>query len=122
MSHPAGARHGVPHGLAANAINLPHVIRFNCAGGEEIANRYRDIAEIFDVETGGSDEALGDALATHVSGMTGALGLEQRLSEVGVPEADIPGLVDGAMGDGCTLTNARELTEEDFEALYKAAL
>ena len=32
MSHPAGAHFGVPHGVA-NAINLPHVIRFNAAGG-----------------------------------------------------------------------------------------
>jgi alcohol dehydrogenase class IV len=28
MSHPAGAQFGVPHGVA-NAIHLPHVIRFN---------------------------------------------------------------------------------------------
>ena len=30
MSHPAGAQFGVPHGVA-NAIHLPHVIRFNAA-------------------------------------------------------------------------------------------
>ena len=32
MSHPAGAQFGVPHGVA-NAIHLPHVIRFNAEGG-----------------------------------------------------------------------------------------
>jgi alcohol dehydrogenase class IV len=26
------------------------------------------------------------------------------------------------MGDGCTLVNPRELTEEDFTELYEAAL
>ena len=121
MSHPAGAHHGVPHGVA-NAINLPHVIRFNCAGGPEIADRYRDIAELMGAESGGSDTDVGDALASWVTDMTTRIGLPQRLSEVGVPEADIPVLVEGAMGDGCSLTNARELTDADFEALYKQAI
>jgi alcohol dehydrogenase class IV len=121
MSHPAGARHGVPHGVA-NSINLPHVIRFNCAGGPEIADRYRDIAEVMGAEAGGSDEEVGEALAAWMTELTTRIGLPQRLSEVGVPEADVPNLVEGAMGDGCSITNARELTEEDFEALYKQAL
>ena len=45
-----------------------------------------------------------------------------RLSEVGVQESAIPILVDGAMGDGCTLVNPREPTEEDFAELYEKAL
>jgi alcohol dehydrogenase class IV len=121
MSHPAGAQYGVAHGVA-NSINLPHVIRFNCAGGPEIADRYRDLAELLGAEPGGSDAEVGEALATWVTELTSAMGLPQRLSEVGVPEAGIPDLVEGAMGDGCSLTNARELTEEDFEQLYQSAL
>jgi alcohol dehydrogenase class IV len=39
-----------------------------------------------------------------------------------VPEEGIPALVEGAMGDGCTLVNARELTEEDFAELFRRAL
>jgi alcohol dehydrogenase class IV len=111
----------VPHGVA-NAIHLPHVIRFNARGGADIANRYRDLADLFGVESGGSDDAVGDALAEHVSGITARMGLPTRLSEVGVPESGIPALVEGAMGDGTTLLNPREPTEEDYEALYKAAL
>ena len=107
MSHPAGAHFGVPHGVA-NAIHLPHVIRFNARGGSDIANRYRDINELFGVESGGSDDAVGDALADHVSGITSRMGLPTRLSEVGVPESGIPALVEGAMGDGTTLLNPRE--------------
>ena len=38
------------------------------------------------------------------------------------PEAGIPDLVEGAMGDGCSLTNARELEPEHFEELYKQAI
>ena len=121
MSHPCGARFGVPHGVA-NAINLPHVIRFNAAGGSDIADRYRDLAEVLGVEAGGSDADVGDALASHVETMVERMGLPTRLSQVGVPEEGIPALVEGAMGDGLTLLNPREPSEEDYAALFRRAL
>ena len=65
---------------------------------------------------------MGDALAAYVSDLIGTLGLPKRLSEVGVPEEGIPALVEGAMGDGCTLMNPREPSEEDMRELYLAAL
>jgi alcohol dehydrogenase class IV len=117
MSHPAGAHFGVPHGVA-NAIHLPHVIRHNAAAGGDVADRYRDIGEIFDV----SQPEIGDALAEYVTGLVDRLGLPTRLSQVGVPEDGISALVDGAMGDGTTLLNPREMSEEDYAELYRAAL
>jgi alcohol dehydrogenase len=121
MSHPAGAHFDVPHGIA-NAINLPWVIEYNAAGGTDIANRYRDVNELFGLEAGGDDATVAHALAEHVRDLVSSLGLPTRLSEVGVPESAIPALVDGAMGDGCTLVNPREATEEDFAQLYEKAL
>jgi alcohol dehydrogenase class IV len=121
MSHPCGGQYGVPHGIA-NAINLPWVIEYNAAGGEEIADRYRVICDVIGTEASGAGADVGKALADEVRGLTGRLGLPQRLSEVGVPEEGIPLLVEGAMGDGCTLVNARELTEDDFTELYRKAL
>jgi alcohol dehydrogenase class IV len=118
MSHPVGALFGVPHGVA-NAIHLPHVIRFNAAGGPDIADRYGDVAEVLGVDRGA---AVGDALAEHVTELVARLGLPTRLSEVGVPESGIPQLVEGAMGDGTTLLNPREAGEEDYAALYRRAL
>ncbi|MFL5866571.1 MAG: iron-containing alcohol dehydrogenase [Thermoleophilaceae bacterium] len=114
MSHPAGAQFGVPHGVA-NAIHLPHVIRFNAEGGADIADRYSDIADVFDLGDA-------DALADHVAAMVERLGLPTRLSQVGVPEDGIPALVEGAVGDGTTLLNPRELSEEDYAELYRRAL
>jgi len=121
MSHPCGGHYGVAHGVA-NAINLPWVIEFNAEGGEDIADRYRTIAELYGIDAPGDREQVGKALSDHVRGLTAELGLPQRLSEVGVPEAGIPALVEGAMGDGCTLVNPREPTEEDFAELYGRAL
>jgi alcohol dehydrogenase class IV len=117
MSHSAGAHFGVPHGVA-NAIHLPHVIRHNAAGGAEIADRYRDIGDLFDLD----GREIGDSLAAWVTELTAGLGLPTRLSQVGVPEDGIPALVEGAMGDGTTLLNPREMEEDDYAALYQAAL
>ncbi len=121
MSHPCGGHYGVAHGVA-NAINLPWVIEYNAAGGEGIADRYRVVCEVMDVEVAGSGPDVGRALADEVRALTGRLELPQRLSEVGVPEDGIPRLVEGAMGDGCTLVNAREPSEEDFAGLFRKAL
>jgi len=121
MSHPCGGQFGVPHGVA-NAINLPHVIRFNAAGGSDIADRYRDLAGVLGVESEGSDAEVGDALASHVERMVARMGLPTRLSEVGVPAEGIPALVEGAMGDGLTLLNPREPSEEDYAELFARAL
>ena len=117
MSHPAGAHFGVPHGVA-NSIHLPHVIRHNAAGAEDIAERYRDIGELFDVH----EPEIGEALAAYLTELSVRIGLPTRLSEVGVPESGIPALVDGAMGDGTTLLNPREMGEEDYAQLYRQAL
>jgi alcohol dehydrogenase class IV len=118
MSHAAGALFGVPHGVA-NAIHLPHVIRFNAQGGPDIADRYGDLAEVLGVEPG---PAVGDALAEHITELVARLGLPTRLSEVGVPESGIPALVEGATGDGTTLLNPREVGEEDYAELYRRAM
>jgi alcohol dehydrogenase class IV len=102
----------------ANAIHLPHVIRHNAAGGEDIADRYRDIAELFDIQ----EPDIGEALAQHITELIRRLGLPTRLSEAGVPESGIPALVEGAMGDGTTLLNPREMGEDDYAELYRSAL
>jgi alcohol dehydrogenase class IV len=116
MSHSVGAHYGVPHGVA-NAIHLPHVVRHN-AGEPEIADRYRDVGDVFDVH----DPDIGGALAAYLTDLTARLGLPTRLSQVGVPEEGIPALVEGAMGDGTTLLNPREMDEDDYAELYRGAL
>jgi alcohol dehydrogenase class IV len=118
LSHPCGAIYNVPHGVA-NAINLPVTIEYNVAGGEDIAARYRDIAELLGVEPRGE---VGHALANHVRELVSSLGLPTRLSQVGVAAAGIPQLVDAAMGDACTLVNPRVPSAEDLAELYRQAL
>src|SRR5439155_20941164 len=77
LSHPAGAHYDVPHGVA-NAIHLPWAIEFNAAGGEPIAERYRDINETSGPEVGAAGEQGGHALADYVRGVVTRLGLPRR--------------------------------------------
>ncbi|UJA19253.1 iron-containing alcohol dehydrogenase [Thermoleophilia bacterium SCSIO 60948] len=120
MSHPAGARYGVAHGVA-NAICLPWVIEFN-SHSEEYGGRLVDCAELMGVETAGGPVEVGKALAERVRELTATLGLPTRLSQVGVPEAGIAQLAEDAMGEGPTLANPREVSEEEFVELYEKAL
>jgi alcohol dehydrogenase class IV len=121
MSHPCGARHGVPHGVA-NAINLPPVIEFNAVASEQVADQFRSAAELLGVDARGDGEHVGRALADHVRNLRARLGLPGRLSEVGVPEEGIPQLAEDAMGEGSTLVNPREPSADDFVELYHQAL
>ena len=116
MSHPAGAQFGVPHGVA-NAIHLPHVIRHNAAGGPTSRTATATSARSSTSRPG--DRRRAGRLRHRP---VGRLGLPTRLSQVGVPEDGIPALVEGAMGDGTTLLNPREMAEEDYAELYRAAL
>ena len=118
MSHPAGAQFGVPHGVA-NAIHLPHVIEHNAAGGSDIADRYRDIAEHVRRRRPGGRPGAG-GLPDRPDRAAGAA--DAPVARSACPRAAIPALVEGAMGDGTTLLNPREMGEEDYAELYRKAL
>jgi alcohol dehydrogenase class IV len=121
MSHPCGARYGVPHGVA-NSINLPPVIEFNAAASDEVTDQFRTVADLLGVDSAGGGEEVGKALADHVRDLRGRLGLPSRLSEVGVPEDGIPQLAEDAMGEASTLVNPREPSADEFAELFRQAL
>jgi alcohol dehydrogenase len=98
------------------------VIEFNAVASEEVADQFRGAAELLGVDAAGDGESIGRALADHVRELRSRLGLSGRLSEVGVPEEAIPQLAEDAMGEGSTLVNPREPSEEDFVALFEQAL
>jgi alcohol dehydrogenase len=98
------------------------VIEFNAVASEEVAEQFRGAAELLGVDAAGGRESIGRALADYVRELRGRLGLPGRLSEVGVPEEGISQLAEDAMGEGSTLVNPREPSEEDFVELFRQAL
>jgi len=119
LSYPLGAVYGVPHGLA-NALLLPHVMRFNCLGSPD---KFALIAEIMgeDVEDLSPREAARLA-AEAVAELMDDLRLPEGLDFLNIPEDSFPKLAEKAL----TLTrvmdnNPRTMTLEDAVAIYQEA-
>jgi alcohol dehydrogenase len=111
MAHVIGARHSVHHGTA-NAICLPHVMRFN---NDELQARYRDVAEALGVDTRGlSDEAAGLRAADAVATLLASVKLPSRLREVKVPEADLEACAEGSLADGAIVFNGKFAADKDL--------
>src|SRR5262249_57077513 len=82
-AHHVGGLYNVPHG-EANAILLPHTIRFNL---EASAERQALIAEAMGINTTGmTPHAAGLAAADAVAQLCRQLGLPARLRDVDVPQ------------------------------------
>ena len=120
LAHVVGARHHVHHGTA-NAILLPHVVRFNAV---ELSDRYRDLALAMGLDVRDSSEAVAaDALANAIADLISGSGLPTRLRDAGVPEEDLHASAEQALSDGAIVYNGRfaadaELTLEVLRAAF----
>jgi alcohol dehydrogenase class IV len=103
IAHSVGGRHGVHHGLA-NAIALPHVIRFNAV---DVAGIYADAARAIGVTAEASDEAAAEALAAAVADLCRRVAVPLRYRDAGVPQDDLPAIADLAVTDGAIVYNPR---------------
>jgi alcohol dehydrogenase len=119
MAHQVGGALDLPHGVL-NGILLPHVIRFNAPAA---SSRYRAVAEALGLDvTGMPAEEVAYRVADEVRAVADRLAVPRGLAELGVREADIPGLVSGTLEDVCLSTNPREASAGDVTALFAAAL
>ena len=114
LAYPLGGHFHVPHGLS-NCLVLPHVLEFNMPAAEPL---YAELAPIvFPGAKGGA------ALAEGFRRLAPEVGLETRLSGLGVSHNHLPMLAADAMKQTRLLVNnPRELTEADALAIYEAAL
>jgi alcohol dehydrogenase len=111
MAHVIGARHAVHHGTA-NAICLPHVMRFN---NDELAARYKQVAEALGCDVRGlSDEAAGLKAADAVANMVAAVKLPTKLRDVKVPESDLDACAEGSLSDGAIVFNGKFAADKDL--------
>jgi alcohol dehydrogenase class IV len=106
LGHAIGARHAVENGVA-NAIVLPHVLRFNAeAAGPGLAK----VAAALGLPAGGGASPLG-AILDSVGALVDALALPRRLRDVGVPHEALPKIAGHAMGDWFLRGNPRPVRD-----------
>ena len=118
LSYPLGSRHHIPHGHA-NAILLPHVLRFNLPAAPE---RYAAVALAVGAMEQASPEATAEAGLVRLWQLILDTGLEMRLSALRIPESEIPALA----AEGLALTrlmknNIAVISQRDAEQIYRSA-
>ena len=121
LAYPIGGTFHVPHGLS-NALVLPHVLRFNMSVSTEA---YAELAPSLFPELAALADPTERArqMIERLSGLTEKLGLQTRLTEVGITENDLSRMAQDAMKQTRLLVNnPKALTEADAFKIYKAAL
>lgn len=119
MAHQLGAVYDTPHGIA-NALLLPVVMAYN---GEVCYERFRTILSAlgYDAKNDSKEEVI-SKFVDEIKKLSKAVGITMTISDYGVKEADLEMLADKAMEDPCKPGNPREVTKEDFIALYRKAM
>ncbi|MGZ8467926.1 MAG: iron-containing alcohol dehydrogenase [Gemmatirosa sp.] len=119
LAYPLGGHFHVPHGLS-NALVLLPVLEFNLPMADRL---YAELAPALRVQgSAAARPASGRALLDGLAELTGDLGLERRLRDVGVREDDLPMLARDAMQvQRLLVNNPRDVTYEDALAIYRQA-
>ena len=135
LAHKLGGEYHIPHGCA-NAILLPHVIRYN---GVECPTKFTSFPKyesyivadkIFELmkKLGKNPATKAEAvemLAREVEDLNRHLGIPASLKEYGIDEQDFLAkfhdLADLAFGDQCTTANPRLPLVSELEELYLKA-
>jgi alcohol dehydrogenase class IV len=112
----------ISHG-AALTILLPSIMEFNLVA---VPERFAKIAELMGENIEGCTlmEAARKSIDA-VRSLARDLGMAETLSEVGIKESDLPGIVDdfsGQMGLFMEANNPRNATREEVIGILKAAL
>jgi maleylacetate reductase len=107
MAQAIGGTYGLPHGTL-NGICLPPVLRFNAAFAPAAVARFGEAV-------GSRDDPAGRVE------VLSALAGPTRLSELGVPDADLPGLAAAAAQRGGNLANPRPASPDEIERLLREA-
>lgn len=123
MAHPLSTEFAAHHGLA-NAVVLPHVVRFN---GEHDDELYVRVAQALGIEnTSSATVAATDAVADYLTEMNRELGVPVGVRHLApgddeIPREAIDRLAELAFADVCHQTNPRSCTVDDFRRLYEQA-
>ena len=118
IAHQLGGKYHTPHGLA-NAIMLPHVLRFSAG---EITGKLATLALRAKVGNEGESEAeLAEHFLDSVEALAASVGIPRTLDAL--REGDIPALAEAACWEADTnYPVPRRMTQDDCEAMLRAVL
>ncbi|EOH99237.1 hypothetical protein UAY_02014 [Enterococcus moraviensis ATCC BAA-383] len=128
LAHALGGKFHIPHGRA-NALLLPHVIRYNA--GLELEKEIPSLATYQSIATSlgfqsGTPKATVHAMINGVNRQLKQLEISPLITDHGIKEeaflVAIPEMAAKAMEDKCTVTNPRKPSLEELEQLYKRLL
>lgn len=131
MAHILGGKYHIPHGRA-NAILLPHVIKYNSSQPSKLAcypkyntyqapDRYRKVAAILGLPASTVEEGV-NSLIGRIQDLMQELQIPATIAECGVDEKifakDVNSLALQAFADQCTISNPRMPLVTELEELY----
>lgn len=118
MSHTIGGKYPLLHG-DVNAVLLPYVMDFNFIAAPE---KFMQIAKLLGEDINGLSPGEAGRLAIeHVKRLSVDIGAPNRLSKMGFEAESIPEMSEIALQDACMITNPRDITASDVEALLRKA-
>ena len=122
MAHAVGGIARVPHGVA-NAILLPHGMEYNF---EECKEKYAKLAYFMGEDVSGLsvDDAAKkaiEAVRNLNKKLNKASGIPINLKDAGVPEEKLNEIAEGAVEDGTSIYNIREVVAEEILVHIKNA-
>jgi alcohol dehydrogenase class IV len=114
LAYPLGTRWHVAHG-AANALIFPHVLAFNTPS---VPEKTRAIMDALGRKASQDIRSVFDAAYSFCA----ELGIEMKLSGLGVPQSDLDAMADDAFAIRRLLdNNPRDLSRADIRSIYEAA-
>ena len=114
VAYPLGTRHHIAHGLACATI-FPHTLAFNAPVAQEKTDQVMTALGL----GAGRGEA---AIVETVSRWCADLGVEMRLSKLGVPESDLGTMADEAHAIRRLLdNNPRDISRDQILAMYQTS-
>ncbi|WP_134495263.1 iron-containing alcohol dehydrogenase [Microvirga pakistanensis] len=121
LSYPLGARFHVPHGHS-NALVMGPVFRFNMPVAQKA---YAELAtHLLPGRTFASDAEAAEAFVSELENLVASVGLETRLSQLGVTEGDLHGMAEEVtVGIQRLLANnPRDMSFDDVVDIYRTVL
>ena len=113
MSHAAGRiDHLNLHHGTLNAVCLPACLRYNDDVLGEKRSRMKQFMGVPE----------GQSLDKMIEQLNAKFGLPANLSEMGITEDMVPGMIEHALVDPTTTTNAKPVDAEGYKSLYKDAM